>query len=404
MLQSWADIKANAAENLGVEADGRQASVWSSVVRVTYLLSDLGGGTGHHLLDLLAQRDLRSWEADIVSEVPSTARMEVGVEHRVLDPPPGPARYPIRQARRYRQLERQLRLRQPPDLLHTFFFWSIIYGRLLKVRGLVPRLVENREDQGFDWGMHEYALLALTRHVPDRVICVSEAVRQVVLEREGIRPSRVEVIRNGIVRSEDMNAARGRELRAELGLSPAHPVVLMVANYDRPVKGVRYFLESIPIIRDRLPATRFILLGTGKTEPKLRQRAAQLGIDDVLLLPGFRDDVQRFYGIADISVLTSLSEGLSITLLESMRYGVPIVATDVGGNPEIVAHGRSGWLVPPRDPERFATAVIRLLLDDRLRRQFGAAGRHIVERDFDIRRVVSRYGEIYRRARVNSQP
>jgi glycosyltransferase involved in cell wall biosynthesis len=363
-------------------------------LKVTYLLSDLGGGTGHHLLDLLDSRSPGDWEAKIVSEVPSTSRMGPPVEHVVLHTPPGPGQYPVRQVLRFRQLERLLR-QDPPDVLHTYFFWSVLYGRLLKARGLEARLVENREDMGFDMGLHERAWYALTRHLPDRVICVSEAVRDVVLEMEGLPGKRVEVVRNGIRLDEPLPEARLDDLRRELDL-PAHcAVVLMVANYDRPVKGVVHFLESLPLIRRELPETRFILIGHGRREAEFRARARALRVDDILLMPGFREDVHRFYALADISVLTSLSEGLSITILESMRHGVPVVVTDVGGNPEIVRPGRTGLLVPPGNPRRFAEAVVRLLRDAALRERYGSEARRVILANWGLERVVRRYGRIY---------
>jgi glycosyltransferase involved in cell wall biosynthesis len=363
-------------------------------VKVTYLLSDLGGGTGHHLLDLLDTRSPADWEARIVSEVPSTSRMGLPVDHTVLEAPRGPAKYPIRQFLRYRQLERLFR-RDRPDVLHTYFFWSVVYGRLLKARGVVSRLVENREDMGFDIGAHEHAWYGLTRHLPDRVICVSDAVRDTVLARERLPASRVVTVRNGIRFAEAPPDPRTDELRRELGIPPDSPVVLMVANYDRPVKGVAHFLDSIPLIRRELPGTRFILIGHGRREAEFRRKAVALGIEDVLLMPGFREDVDRFYALADLSVLTSLSEGLSITILESMWHGVPVVVTDVGGNLEIVKQGRTGVLVPPGDPTRFAEAVVRLLRDPALRSRFGQRARQVIREEFGLERVVERYGRIY---------
>jgi glycosyltransferase involved in cell wall biosynthesis len=363
-------------------------------MRVTYLLSDLGGGTGHHLLDLLRVRDPELWQADIVSEVPSTSRMNLPVRHVVLDPPRGPAAYPVRQIQRYLQLEARFR-QAVPDILHTYFFWSIIYGRVLKARGVVPRLVENREDLGFAWGKHEYALLALTRHLPDRVICVSDAVRDVVLAREGLDRSRVRVIRNGITGLDSDQDPRLEDLRTELGLSPDHLVVGMVANYDRPVKGVDVFLESIPLMRAAVPKSRFVLLGQGQTEGRVRSHAARLGIDDVFLMPGFREDVHRFYALMDVSVLTSFSEGLSITVLESMKHGVPVVVTDVGGNREIVLNGRTGYLVTPGDHYKFADAVIRVLLDRNVRKRFSVEAQRIVARRFGLGSVIKRYTGVY---------
>jgi glycosyltransferase involved in cell wall biosynthesis len=111
---------------------------------------------------------------------------------------------------------------------------------------------------------------------------------------------------------------------------------------------------------------------------------------------GFRSDVHRLYPIMDVSVLTSLSEGLSITILESMSFGIPVVATAVGGNPELVRHGESGFLVPPKDAASFADAVGRVLGDPQLAQNLGQEGREIVERDFALETVAARYAELYR--------
>jgi glycosyltransferase involved in cell wall biosynthesis len=363
-------------------------------MKVAYLLSDLGGGTGHHLLELLRRRPSEAWEAEIVSEASHGPHMALPVKHEILPAPGGPGLYPIRQFLRFRQLEHRFCLDRP-EILHTYFFWSILYGRLLKARGVVGRLVENREDMGFDLGAHEVAWLSATRHLPDRVICVSEAVRQAVLQREGLPSSRVVVVRNGIHIETPSIDPRLEELRGELEIGEQNPIVMMVANYDRPVKGVVWFLDAIPVIRESVPHARFVLLGGGKRHAELSERVRRLGISDVLRMPGFRDDVHRFYELADLSVLTSLSEGLSITILESMRHGVPVVATRVGGNPELVHEGRTGFLVPPRDTSRFAAAVVHLLRDRTLRERFGAEGRSVVRRNFNLEHVVARFAEIY---------
>jgi glycosyltransferase involved in cell wall biosynthesis len=363
-------------------------------MKVTYLLSDLGGGTGHHLLNMLDARDADHWEAEIVSEVPSTARMAIRVPHLILAEPPGLNKYPLRQFLRYRQLE-QLFREGAPDVLHSYFFWSIVYGRLLKARGVIKHLVENREDMGFDLGPHERAWFALTRHLPDHVICVSQAVKEFVQETEGLPESRLSVVHNGIRSDRRPTDARLDDLRRELGLTNRNRIVLMVANYDRPVKGVTEFLRAIPLIRATVPDARFILIGTGEREQELRHLAKELMIDDVLLMPGFRTDVYRFYKLTDLSVLTSFSEGLSITVLESMRYGVPVVATEVGGNPEIVLKGRTGYLVPVGEPEKFAAAVTQLLREPGLRRRFGAEARRVIEAGFDLNAVVRQYGRVY---------
>lgn len=357
-------------------------------------MGDLGGGTADHVFALLRRWDRRSWDTRIVSEAPLTAKRPpdapvtyVGVSGRL-------ARFPFAQLTGLARTAAAIRSNRP-DLLHCYFFWTIMYGRMLKWTRRIDRLVENREDQGFAWGDLEYALLRKTRHLPDRVICVSEAVRQVAVARERLAPERTVVIHNGV----DTNIPAGDHrdaVRRELGYAPDVPLVGMVSNLNRPIKGVRYFLDAIPLITQSVPSARFVIFGGGKDEAMLRGHAASRGIADVVQFAGFRKDIDRYYDAMDVSVLTSLSEGLSIALLDSMNHGLPVVVTAVGGNPEVVVDGTTGYLVPPRDAAAFAQRVIALLGDPGLRERMGRAARERIRSRFDIRQTAQRYLELYR--------
>ncbi|MFQ5529609.1 MAG: glycosyltransferase family 4 protein [Gemmatimonadota bacterium] len=368
---------------------------------VAYLLSDLGGGTGHHLFSVLRERPGSAWTARILSEVGNTARGDCPVPLELLAAGRF-TRYPISQGERFLRLRRKF-AEEPADILHTFFFWSIIYGRLLKASGTVNRLVENREDMGFNWGRHEYTLLHLTKRIPDRIVCVSEAVRTRVLEKERIDPARVRVIRNGVAAPPASDAADRTAVRVEFGIPDSSPIVGMVANFNRLVKGAVHFVDALPMVAREIPDVRFLLIGLGENETELRQRAESAGVGGQLLFPGFRSDIDRFYGAMDVSALTSLSEGLSITLLESMRHGIPVVATSVGGNPEVVRHGETGFLVPPTDPELFAAKVVRLLKDAGLRARFSRKAREVVRESFHLPDVAAAYGSLYREL-ADSEP
>lgn len=360
-------------------------------MNVTYLVSDLGGGTGQHLLSMLARPEA-GWDSRIISEEPNTSRLMEPVPIQQLPRLPRYSRFPLSQVWRWRQISR-LVTNEPPDILHSFFFWSILYGRLLKARGLVDRLVENREDTGFSWGPLEYLLLRLTRAQPDRVICVSDAVRRVVLTREGLPADKTVVICNGLSPPYGFGNA-DMELRAELNIPDYSPVVGMVANFDRPVKGVSYFVEALGFVARRVPDVRFLLVGMGDPRDAVA-RSRELGVADNLIVTGFRSDVEAIYNLLDVSVLTSLSEGLSITILESMRAGCPVVATDVGGNPELVVPGETGFLVPPRDAAATAGRIMELLSDAGLRERMGRRAATIVEARFSLDRVAESYGEVY---------
>ena len=176
----------------------------------------------------------------------------------------------------------------------------------------------------------------------------------------------------------------------------------MVANLNRPVKGVEYFIDAMPRILQQVPSARFVIFGDGMLRVGLEQQAATLGVQDHVLFAGYRTDVARYYPAFDVSVLTSLSEGLSITLLESMQHGLPVVVTDVGGNPEVVIDGVTGYLVPPRSVGPFAKRVVQLLADPNLRRQMGEAARRVVLERFDADRVAQQYLDIYAQVRSSS--
>lgn len=359
--------------------------------RLLYLTADLGGGTGNHLLSMLARLDAERWQAEVVTEGAVRARVGATVPVTELGPP-RLRKYPLAQISRLADVARVCRMRRP-GLVHAYFFWAIVYARLLKLAGRIPLLVENREDQGFNWGRHEYAWLRLTRAAPDRVVCVSDAVRRTARASEGLPEERLAVIRNGIA---PPGPRPGRaEARAAFGLAPEALVVGLVANFDRAAKGVDRFVEAIPPVVEAVPAARFLLVGRGRNEAEVRELVRRLGVEDRLVFAGFRPDVEVAYAAMDLSVLTSRTEGLSITLLESMDHGLPVVVTDVGGNPEVVSPGETGLLVPPDDLGAFVRGVVELLRSPETRRRMGEAAHHRIEAEFRIERTADRYAALY---------
>ena len=362
--------------------------------RIVFSTDNLFGGTGTHILNMTKYWDSTLWQLNFICKARKTAYIERNVPIDFLPRLRSLNRYPVAQLHEIRYFYSYLRSKSP-DIVHSFFFWPILYGRILKLLGVIKILVENREDEGFDWGRHEYMWLNLTRSMPDCVICVSESVRREVMRKEKIDPDRIIVIHNGTEpfqgNSWDKSAVRG-----ELGLHNNHLVVGMVANYNLSVKGASYFLDSIPTIIRTVPNARFLILGRGgHEEGAMREKARSLGIESFIIFAGYKESIHKYYSIMDISVLTSLSEGLSITVLESMSHGLPVVVTRVGGNPEVVEEGQTGYLVPPKDIESFSDRVIGLLLDQNLRLRMGEEGRKKVEEQFRLGVVAERYLQVY---------
>lgn len=359
---------------------------------ITMLINDFEGGTANHVRSVAERLASSSHRVEIVSSDRRArhARTSVPVtclsERRRLD------RFPFTQAAHLVEVARRLR-REPADVVHSYFYWPIMYGRFLKMLGLVSTLVENREDEGFDWSAREYAMLRATRRVPDRVVCVSRAIGDLVVRREGVPADRVRVIHNGIDLPQPPDPSAVRRARSGLGVHPDTPIVGMVANYERPVKGMDQFLEAVPLILASVPRARFVVVGRGPSH--FEDRARKMGLGSKVIFAGPQDEIDAYYGLMDVSVLTSLSEGLSLVLLESMGHGLPVVATRVGGNPEVVEDEVTGFLVGADDSPAFADRVVRLLEAPQLRKKMGQAGLQRVRCHFSLETVARRYGELY---------
>lgn len=367
--------------------------------RILIVTQDFGGGTGRHLSSMIRRWEGSGWTVEVICQ---GAIDQTLTEDLAITPGPAPSAlrmlrgFPVAHVRSFAQVRSQVASFQP-DIVHCFFFWSFVYGRLLRRLDLVPALVENREDQGFNVRPWQYELLRRTSHVPDRVVCVSEAVRRVAVAREGLRTSAAVVIHNGIAPA--AGALDPGAARRALGLHDDGLVVGMVANLNRRIKGVEYFIDAMPLVSHAVPGVQFIIFGDGQLRPELEARARAKGVASIVTFAGFRADVDRYYSAFDVSALTSLSEGLSITLLESMRNGIPVVATRVGGNPELVTNGETGFLVPPKDPAAFASRVCALLGDADLRRRMGDTARRVIAARFDADTVADTYLQLFRALR-----
>lgn len=358
------------------------------------MLEDLGGGTGNHVCQLVAQWKSRGWNVVIVTQRPPLVRqLPSGVEVRVTRAGAWYDRFPIAQIRRLMELRRVARELRP-DVVHAYFFWSIIYARLLKIMGLAPVLVENREDMGFSWGRGAYLALRLTRSIPDRIICVASAVRDVALRKERASPEGTIVIHNGIPLATPIGHGRAAT-RREFGFADEHVVVGMVANLPRAVKGGSHLLAVVQRVVAAAPNVRFLLIGVGTDAETLRAELAMRGVAEFVIGAGYRRDVEDCYAAMDISVLTSSTEGLSITLLESMRAGLPTVVTRVGGNSELVIDGETGFLVDYDDWSLFVDRVVALAHSGAERRRLGDAGRRRVVEQFVAEGVGGRYIAVY---------
>jgi glycosyltransferase involved in cell wall biosynthesis len=228
----------------------------------------------------------------------------------------------------------------------------------------------------------------------DRVITVGKSTRQYMIREKKIREEKVLTIPTGVDLDRFDPAGVQKNLREELGLSPQIPIFGTVAVFRR-LKGHQYLLEATRIILRSCPEARVLLVGDGPQKKNLLRVIEANGLRSAVIMPGFREDVAQVLKTLDVFVFPSIEEALGTAILEAMAMERPIVATRVGGIPEIVREGENGFLVDPEDAEALAARIIFLLQHKEMGEEMGKRGRQFVETYHDNRSMVSRLEELY---------
>jgi glycosyltransferase involved in cell wall biosynthesis len=206
----------------------------------------------------------------------------------------------------------------------------------------------------------------------------------------------VEVIYNGLESSSYQEPSAPEVLRGDLGVVNGSLLIGMIANFNFEIKGHRYFLEAAKMVLEKMPDTEFLLVGDGPLRPQYEQMASELGIRKKVHFLGKRSDVPMIVANLDVSVLPSISEGLSNVILESMAAGKPVIATKVGGSMETVQEGVTGYLVPPADSRALADRMVTLFRNPERARAMGAAGRKVIQEKFTVEAMIKSYETLYR--------
>lgn len=286
-------------------------------------------------------------------------------------------------------------------IVQTFHFKADWLGVGVS-RALGCPLISSRRDLGFSQtALRRFAYRFINPAV-SRFIAPSRAVRDVVARREGVAPDRVEVIPNGRDLRLFDQSQNSAEARAWLGLPPEVPVIGMVGNL-LPVKDHPTLLQAFSRILPSFEHAHLLLVGQGPEEERLKAMARELNIGHRVVFAGKRTDIPRVLAAMDVFVLSSHTEGMSNAIIEAMAAGLPVVASDVGGNAESVADGETGFIVPPRSPARMADRLSDLLRDRGLLLSMGSAGRQRAERLYDVDGMVRRTADLYRALRAQGR-
>lgn len=296
-------------------------------------------------------------------------------------------------AARLARLFRQLK----PDLVHAHQCTPWFYAALSRLAWRAPRLL--LEEHGRFWPEPDKPLRRLVNRaaiapLTHRFVAVSEDIRRRLVRYEGLRADRIEVIYNGVTPATALTANERRALRASLGLADDDFVVGTVGRLD-PIKNLPMLIEALRQAQLRVPSLRGLIVGDGPEREALQAAIAGAGLRSRVVTTGHRDDARRLTQCMDLFVLASLSEGTSMALLEALAGGVAVAVTAVGGNPEVVDAGVSGWVVPSQDAGALAEAIAEAATRPDVAAQRAAAARRAFSARFSFDAMLDGYRRLY---------
>jgi len=304
--------------------------------------------------------------------------------------------YNFRAAKQFVQLVQFMR-REQIQIMHAFDFYTSVFAvPAARVAGVPVVLASRRELLNLRSPWQQRAIRIATRLATGVVVNSCAAGRDLDSLKSGSR-RRIEVLPNCIDLQEfEPRLSRG-QVRREFGLS-ARSIVIGALGNLRPEKDLETFLFAARGILDAIPAVQFLIVGDGPGANKLKRLADDLHLSAALQFLGERSDVPDLLAALDILMISSYSESFPNAILEAMSMGKPVIATNVGGIPELVEEGETGFLVPPKDPMAIADRALSLCRDSARRLRMGQAARARVESNFTVKDVTAKLEGIYGRS------
>ncbi len=281
------------------------------------------------------------------------------------------------------------------DVVHTWLFTADLYGRLASRWLGQACVISSIRSVQTDKPKHYVWVDRFLKNITHKFIVNADIIQPVMHEREGVSFDKIKTVHNGIDLENFISNGHAQTVREELGLSRDDQVIGIVSRL-MPVKDPMTFLLAARAVHQEMPQVKFVIVGDGELSEELQSHVQDWGLQGQVIFTGFRQDRARLLSAMDIVALSSLYEGCSNAILEAMAVGKPVVATDVGGNRELVRVGKSGYLVRAQDPKAMADVFKQLLRDDALRIKMGHMGRQLVEENFTLEQLVRKTSKVYR--------
>ena len=297
------------------------------------------------------------------------------------------------------QVYRLLRKRKY-DLIHTHNSKGGFIGRLAARFAGRPPVIHGVH--GFAFHENEkwlrrtlfFALEKLARRWSARIICISQPLVELWVQRKLASPEKIRMIYSGIDIREFRNVNSRKKIRRELGLQPDQIAVGQVSKLWEG-KGHEDIINACPLIFTEIPDLKMFFIGDGPIRNKLEEMVYKNGLQERIIFLGHCDNIAEVTSALDIAVLASHFEGMGRVILEAMATGLPVVATRVGGIPDLVVDQETGFLVEPHNPEQLAQNIIHLASDPKLRKHMGNAGKKSVDERFNVDTMIEQIDQLY---------
>ena len=313
---------------------------------------------------------------------------------RSIEFPIGRSLLSVSSVRRIMALARYLRV-EKFDVVHTHDLYSNLFAVPAAWLARVPRIFSSRRDLAswYWYTPRNRRILRWVQDLSDKVVANSQGVKDYLVTKDGFRDDHVVVIRNGVDFARfQLSGDRPRTLP---GLNPEHFVFAMVANMHVHTKGHLVLIDAVNLARQQRQDLRFVLVGDGELRREFVSTIAAKGLQEYFVFLGARSDIPHILACCDGGMLASHAEGFPNAVLEYLAAGKSIIATSVGGVPEIIESGRNGLLVPPNNPAALSNAIVRLVTDRALASRLGDQARRDAVDKFSFERLLDNLERLY---------
>jgi len=281
------------------------------------------------------------------------------------------------------------------DIIHTHSFSPNFWGRLAGIIARVPVIIGTEHSVASVKTIFQKKADKILAKYSSKIVSVSDRVKLSLCEEENISPDKILTIYNGI---DPMKPSSNKEAISKknegLGIDLNKKIIVSIGRLEPP-KGYEFLLESAKTVKREFPPIQFVIVGEGSLRYKLEKLRDDLKLRDTVIFLGHRNDIADILSISDIAALPSVREGFSVSLLEFMSLGKPIIATDVGGNNEAVINGESGIIIPPMDPIALTQGILKLIQENNTAEDMGMRAMERFKENFTLQTMIQEIEKLY---------